>query len=247
MAGRKKRTEIMTEATETVSLTDTLEFKEAVAKATSEAITAAVPAILAQLTQAKAGVPVSAGEQSWAEGLAMAIAQLNDQGTGRKRVAPEIVKARDEARKEMMRLLIEAKASGQTPYYTLRNKVYLDEVLVEPIYIDPATKSPRATEIGWPSVPSEAMVPSNEVAKGIFEMFSKSIGSSDWNKPADTFGITVGGLVVKNGAVQPKRAIPSEDGHIKTEGLTIAHRGGEKTFKEIPILGTVAQPARQAI
>lgn len=234
----------MTEAT---PLAETQEFKDAVASATAAAIAAAIPTIVAQLSQAKGGVPIAAGEQTWAEGLAMAIAQLNDQGTGRKRVAPEIVKARDESRKEMVRLLIAAKAAGEVPLYTLRNKVYLDEILIEPIYIDAATKSPRPTEIGWPSVPSEAMVPVNDVAKGIYEMFSKSIGSSDWNKPADTFGITVGGLVVKNGAVQPKRAVPSADGHIKTEGLIISHRGGDKNYKEVPILGTVAQPARQAI
>lgn len=241
--GRKKRTEIMTEAVGAKSVTETQEFKDAVAAG----IASAIPAILSQLSKAKGDVPVSSGDQSWAEGLAMAIAQLNDQGTGRKRVAPEIIKARVEAREEMTRLLIEAKAAGAMPLYTLRNKVYLDEILIEPIYMDPATKSPRPTEIGWPSVPSEAMIPVNEVAKNIFEMFSRSIGSTDWNKPPDTFGVTVGGLVVKNGAVQPKRAVPSENGHIKTEGLTISHRGGDRNFKEIPILGTVAQPARQAI
>lgn len=233
--------------TEVTPLAETAEFKEAVANATAAAIAAAIPTIVAQLSQAKGGAPIAAGEQTWAEGLAMAIAQLNDQGTGRKRVAPEIVKARDESRKEMVRLLVEAKASGQVPLYQLRNKVYLDEILIEPIYIDAATKSPRPTEIGWPSVPSEAMIPVNDVAKGIYEAFSKSIGSNDWNKPADTFGITVGGLVVKNGAVQPKRAVPSADGHIKTEGLTITHRGGDKNYKEVPILGTIAQPARQAV
>ena len=239
--GRKPKGQPMTETA--TPITETQEFKDAVAKAIGDAI----PTIVAQLTKAKGDVPVSPGEQSWAEGLAMAIANLNDQGTGRKRVAPEIVKMRDEARKEMIKLLISAKAEGRIPLYTLRNKVYLDEILIDPIYIDPATKSPRPTEIGWPSVPSEAMVPVNDVAKGIFEAFSKSIGSSEWNKPVDTFGITVGGLVVKNGAVQPKRAVPSADGHIATEGLTISHRGGDKKFKEIPVLGTVAAPARQAI
>lgn len=244
MAGRKKRIETMTEAT---PLAETQEFKDAIASATAAAIAAAIPTIVAQLSQAKGGIPVDPGEQSWAQGLAMAIAQLNDQGTGRKRVAPEIVKARDEARVEMVNRLIAAKAAGEMPLYTLRNKVYLDEVLIDPIYMDAATKAPRATEIGWPSVPSEAMVPANDVAKGIFEMFSKSIGSAEWSKKPDTFGITVGGLVVKNGAVQPKRAVPSADGYVKTEGLTITHKGGEKNFKEVPILGTVAQPARQAI
>jgi hypothetical protein len=244
MAGRKPRTETMTEQ---APITETDEFKSAVAAATQAAIAAAIPTIIAQLSQAKGAVPVSEGDQSWANGLAMAIAALNDQGSGRKRIAPEIVKQRDEAREEMVRRLVAAKAAGETPLYTLRNKVYLDEILIEPIYMDSATKSPRPTEIGWPSVPSEAMIPVNEVAKGIFEMFSKSIGSVEWQKKPDTFGITVGGLVVKNGAVQPKRAVPSADGHIKTEGLTISHRGGDKNFKEIPVLGTVAAPARQAI
>lgn len=233
----------MTDALEAKPVTETKEFKDAVASA----IASAIPTIIAQLSKAKGDTTVSAGDQSWAEGLAMAIAQLNDQGSGRKRVAPEIVKARSEAREEMTRLLIQAKADGVTPLYTLRNKTYLDEILIEPIYIDAATKGPRPTEIGWPSVPNEAMIPANDAAKGIFEMFSKSIGSTDWNKPADTFGITVGGLVVKNGAVSQKRAVPSAEGHIKTEGLKISHRSAERNFKEVPILGTVAEPARQAI
>lgn len=249
--------------TETKPLHETDEFKAAVAKATAEAVAAAIPGILSQITQAKGGLPVSAGEQSWAEGLAMAIAQLNDQGTGRKRVAPEVVKARDEARKEMTRLIIEAKtfhdkakadgnlemANSYLPLYQLRNKVYLDEILIEPVYMDAATKSPRPTEIGWPSVPSEAMVPVNDVAKGIFEAFSNSIGSTDWQKKPDVFGITANGLVVKNGAVTKKRELPSADGHIQTEGLTIRRGGrtGTENFKEIPVLGTVAAPARQAV
>jgi hypothetical protein len=247
MVGRKKRSEVMTE---TKPLHETDEFKAAVAKATAEAVAAAIPSILSQLTKARGpDTPISANEQSWAEGLAMAIAQLNDQGSGRKRVAPEVVKAREEARVEMTRLIVAAKAEGVIPLYQLRNKVYLDEILIEPVYIDMATKSPRPTEIGWPSVPSEAMIPINDAAKGIYEMFSKSIGSTDWQKKPDTFGITAGGLVVKNGAVQPKRALPSDNGNINTEGLTInkGGRGGNQNYKEIPILGTVAAPARQAV
>jgi len=263
MAGRRKRSDVMTEATEALPLTETPEFKEAVTKATQAAIASALPEIVAELAKAKGGLPISAGEQTWAEGLAMAIAQLTDQGTGRKRVAPEIVKAREEARKEMTRLIIEAKtfhdkaraegkeeiARSYLPLYQLRNKVYLEEILIEPVYIDMATKAPRPTEIGWPGVPSEAMIPVNDVAKGIHEAFSNSIGSTEWQKKPDTFGITAGGLVVKNGAVQPKRGLPSENGNIDPSGLTI-HRGGrtgDKNFKEIPILGTVAQPARQAV
>lgn len=253
----------MTEAAEALSLTETPEFKQKVEEATQAAIAAALPQIVAELAKAKGSIPVSAGEQTWAEGLAMAIAQLTDQGTGRKRVSPEVVKAREEARKEMVRLIVEAKtfrdkalsegkadiARSFLPLYQLRNKVYLDEILIDPVYMDAATKSPRPTEIGWPSVPSEAMIPVNDVAKGIFEAFSTSIGSTEWQKKPDSFGITPGGLVVKNGAVQPKRALPSADGHVQTEGLQIhkGGRGGNENFKEIAVLGTVHQPARQAV
>ena len=82
-------------------MTETAEFKAAV----QAAVAAALPDILAQI---KGSAAAEGGDEGFARALAMEIAQLSDQGTGRKRVAPEVIAARDAARKRMVTLIAEA-------------------------------------------------------------------------------------------------------------------------------------------
>ena len=237
-------------------------FKDAVANAVAASIPAIREQILNSLAVARDGKDIGsagtaadmlAGDQGFAEKLAMAISQLTDQGTGRKRVAPEIVRQRSEARELMVRLIIEARAAGEKPLYGLRNKVYLDEVLVDPVYITAAHEQ-KQTQITWMQVPNEAMVPLNDVAKGIFKAFMDSIGSVEKPAPeAPLGGVTAGGLTIRTGSksVRPLAALGNmEEGSIHKPaptdgGLNIAHRGAPGQFKETRILGTIAAPARQ--
>lgn len=231
-----------------VPFTETNEFKDAVSLAASKA----AAEILASLKASQSG-EVKQGDAGFAEGLALAIAQLSSQGTGRaKPVPPEVIKARNDARGLMTELIINARARGDVPTYELRNKVYLSEVLIDPVYIDPATKEQRPTSIDWHGVPNEAMIPTNDIAKAIYEAFSNSIGvvtidSTKFLKP-EHLNVTAGGLVVRSGghALRPMQVgggsqqVPGADDGLIVHGRNAA---GGKT-KTINVLGTVASPAR---
>ena len=256
---------------ETKPLEQTQEFKDAVAAA----VRAALPQIRQQLESefkpsATAGDPMAVMQM-----LAMEISQLTDQGSGRKRVAPEIIKARAIAHDKMVTLINEAAGKRETlaadyahvadgaaraaleerisafmPRYRLRNKVHLDEQLVDPGWVD-RSHVLQQTEIGWPGVPNEAMIPINEVARQIFAAFVDSIGSVDKQHQVrqQPLKATARGLIVKGApsAVQHQTALDPVLADIKGEGLSIKHKqepGGAR-MKEIQVLGTIAKPAQQ--
>lgn len=226
---------------------ETPEFKKAVAQAASEAVTA----ILAEMQAKRSGeLPLGQQDQHFAGMLANQLAELTDQGTGRRRVAPEIMRARSQAAERMTSLILQARENRLVPSYKLKAKVYLDETIVDPMFIDPTSKRHRATEIDWPGVPSEAMIPLNEAAQEIYAAFLESIGSVP--KEVAQLGdqalrMTAGGLVVK-GAPRPQRDglrlgdLPAPAG----QGLRIKGRGlpGESSGETINVLGTLAAPAR---
>ena len=231
-------------------LTESPEFKSAVAEAAADAVKGIMEALTAgREAHGTVGAPAAAIDNSFAEGLAMALAQLTDQGTGRKRVAPEIVRKRAEARQLMENLVIQARAEGRAAKYQLRNKVYLDEVMVDPNWVNPATKIAEATVIEWPGIPNEAMVPINETAQEIYAAYADSIGSVVSVVPPVPQYVTPGGLTV-NGRPPARRATNmtsrGEAGAPVGVGLRIAHKDTPGTFREINILGTVAPPARQS-
>ncbi len=228
--------------------TKTAEFEAAVSAATS----AAVVRILAEMKEHRgADAPVSSSDRSFVESLAMAIADLNDQGSGRFRVAPEVLVERKKARDEMMSLIVKARAEGRAPVYTLTAKVFLDEVKVDPYWIGP-DHGAYPTEIEWCLVPNEAMRPANDVAEGIYDAFIRSIGNTVKVVPEDVISITAGGLVVK-GALgrrvikQTGTGEPSESSPEGFGGMNIRGRGVPGRIVEKRVLGTVAAPARQTI
>ena len=232
---------------------DTPQFQEAVAAGIASATDAITERILKQLTTARGNSEAvdEAGDQGFAQALAMAIANLTDQGIGFKKVSPEIVRARAEGRERMVELLIAARAEEQIPVYNLRNKVYLDEVLIDPIYIDPASKEQRQTEIEWQGAPNEAMVPVNDVAKGIHRAFMDSIGGRSTRnyEQKGLAGVTGGGLVIRSGskAVRPITALGDKAPVITEGGLKIPHKNQGGRYVEKNILGTIAPPARQTV
>lgn len=202
-----------------------------------------IPAMLEKFATARPVATASADDPGFhglAEGLAMAIAELNDQGTGRKRVAPETVKKRSDARERMTELIHAARARREIPTYILVNKVVLDEQLIEPMWIAP-DKSVKRTEIGWPGVPNEAMKPLNAVAEDIFAAFLESIGSAG---PQENRNLRVSpnGVVYMDGrSRQPARTIVEQEPN--GEGVQVLGRGdgGVRVTKQV--LGTWAAPA----
>ena len=96
-------------------VTDNEAFKEAV----KEAAAKAVADLLAQ-SRREHGTDSEASDPTWMRALAMEISQLTDQGTGRKRVAPEIVRARQESHDRMVKLVIDARAAKKTATYKVK-------------------------------------------------------------------------------------------------------------------------------
>lgn len=234
------------------SVTDTPEFRNAVAAAKDE-IRVQILADLASMRK-EAGPESSSSrisgpaETSWSEQLAMAIANISDQGTSRKRVAPEILKAREDARVLMMQRIRDARANGDTCSYQVRSKIYLGEQLIEPMFTS-ADHIARPTEIDWGGIPNEAMRPTTPAAQGIYDAFMASIGSSEKVVEEGPLHVTPGGVVV-HGRGPARRQAPEPAPISSGEGdggVRVKHRDTPGQYIETKILGTVAQPARQTV
>jgi hypothetical protein len=270
--GRKSQAQLDVEAAErTAAMTTSPAFQEAVAKAAAEA----VKPLLDQLSalRGNVGTAPEVGDRSMMQELAMAISQLTDQGSNRSRVAPEIIQQRNDSRKKMVDLIIEARAEGKVATYQLRNKVHIADRIIEPFWIR-SDHTSQPTEIDYGGVPNEAMVPVNDTAREIFAAFKGSIGSIVAGKGKDghalpdmeRLGITPKGVVVRNGGVSPATAravpqglekVPLHDGPMpayeeapQVNGTTdsdvrVHHENAQGRYVEKHILGTVQAPARQ--
>jgi hypothetical protein len=219
------------------------------------------------------GTAPEAGDKSMMQELAMAISQLTDQGSGRSRVAPEIIAMRNESRKKMVDLIIEARAEGKVCTYQLRNKIHVDDRIIEPFWIR-SDHTSQPTEIDYVGVPNEAMVPMNDTAKAIFNAFKGSIGSIIAGKGKDghslpdmeRLGITPKGVVIRNGGVSQAsaraapsglNAVPLHDGPMPAyeeapqvnagseSTVRVHHENAQGRYVDKNILGTIQPPARQ--
>ena len=246
----------------TTAFMQTPEFKAAVQMAALEAAKQAKTEVLKELALAgksgdAAGVADSPDLENLFRRMAMSIAEISDQGTDRKRIAPEILTAREDARKKMFELIRSAfekaeecrrekkSADDFVPVYKLKNKVYLDEILIDPIW-RASDGTIRAQEIDWPGVPNEAMEPVNEIAVEIFQAFSDSIGSYEKVSAAQLV-VTPRGLVVHGHPTRGMQAInASEPSEGSVGGVRIRGRGAVSgQVVEKNVLGTIAAPARQ--
>lgn len=257
----------MTEATERKKpgrkprppVTETAEFKDAVAKVAADAVASALGNLQGKFQAA--GGEQTPGNTDWMQQLAITLAEIGNQGTGRKTVAPHILKQRADARERMIELILAAKAARRPATYQLRNKVLLNNRLIEPFWIA-SDHTTKPTEIDWAGIPNDAMVPVNDTAKAIHQAFLDSIGTAEKVVPEERLGITPNGLVVRNAAVtattmkrtdatagQPAAEAPQvgagEFG--EDESLTVHHTNQPGRYKEVNVLGTIQEPARQAI
>lgn len=233
--------------------TGTPEFQAAV----DAAVGKAAEQIVAKLAGARqqAGTAAGGDDKAFVNSLAMAIAGLTHQGTGRGRpVAPDILAARDAARDRMMALIVQARADGDVPTYTLKNKTHLGEVLIDPVYVGPDHRI-KQVEIDWDGIPNEAMIPHNDIAKAIHAEYRGWIGTQTGTPRDDLrdLSVTHGGLTIRGGSrsTKPIEAPHAGEGTpVVTEGLRI-RRGEDKTTplqfrKETNVLGTVHPAARQS-
>ena len=230
------------------SFADTPEFRAAVKK---EAETA-VRGLFDELRAAKGAAPEgSSPDRTLISSLALELAELTGQGSGRRYVAPEILRSRAQAADRMMELIHKAAKDRTLPTYRVTGKVLLEDQIVEPFYIGKDHVA-CPTEIGWGGVPNEAMSPINEVAQEIFAAFQASIGSTEKVTPQDRYGITPKGLVVKNAAIPQKREVgqaqfaehPSNNGDAPNPRLTVPHRAQAGQQTNLHVLGTLQPPAQ---
>lgn len=212
-----------------------------VAQRIKEAVDARLAEAMEVLSAKAAERPASdqSGFLGLAEGLAMAIAELNDQGSGRKRLAPDVVKKRRAAHERMTELIEEARATGARPMYAVMDIVVLDEQLIQPMWR--TGQEVRRTKIEWCEAPNGMMRPINDVAAAIYEAFQESIGGIG-PTPTANQRISQRGVVYVDGrsaAPLPNVAEPVQS----ASGLKVLDRGGVGDRVETHILGTWAKPA----
>lgn len=226
-------------------VTERPEVRRAIADAVAQATSAIRDEIMASLSKPAA---IATGGFD-AEGLAMALAQLTNQGTGRKApVSPDVLKFRAEARERMYKLLEEAHDQNLQPEYKLCAITVLDDQRIDPKWIGAPHEGQKDTEIVWPGVPNDAMIPQNDVAKEIFKAFK----DSNSHNPRESLGVPEGlnktwlnhgGLVVRAGkATTPEVGGPDNS---TDNGLRVKHRSVPGQAKQIHITGTIAAPAVQ--
>lgn len=252
-AGRKSRAEIQAE------MTSSPEFKAAVASAVAEALASIAPTLEAARTQAVTGNDVG----DLMDRLAMSISELTTQGTGKVRVSPEELQRRQKSRQRMVNLIIEARAENKVATYQLRNKIFLNERVIEPFYMNRERRM-VPTEIDFLGIPNDVMVPINDVAKAIFTAYRDSVGVVSGRRGVtnplpgeDEIAITRGGLVVRNGAVnatmrahtapeRPDGPMPAyENAEVHDyQPLVIKSDHDKAGYRDEHVLGTLAPPAR---
>lgn len=231
------------------SFTETPEFQDAVAKAAAKAVADAMEQI------SQHGAPAGTGTDQQATGLfrqlALAIAEVGDQGTNRKRVAPEILAARDEAGKRAQSLIDLARKRNLRPEYRVVGKLFFNDRFIEP-FRRLNDKSIVANEITWTGMPNEALQPLNDTAREIFTAYRASIGQTEKTPNADgsAVWVTAGGLVVKGDP--PKRStvgneLPTFRDDVVLAGEERPETGSpnDPTARFVNVLGTVAHPAQQ--
>jgi hypothetical protein len=219
----------------------TAEFREAVKLAVDEAIKNTIGALPANSEKSSPEL------QKLFETMALSIAAISDQGTEKVRVPPDVLVKRQAARELLFDLVDKLQESREVALYTLTNKVYLDEVLVEPIWID-SQKKQRATEIGWSGIPNEAMIPVNDKAKEIFAAFTDSIGATAEVVQFKPLRVTSGGLVIHGdtGNEVMTGVLPEQPGRAPgSHGVGLKVAGEAAASGALRVLGTLHEPARK--
>lgn len=233
------------------------------------AVAAAVRKALADMGLAGSSAPsISGADHNFLDRMAMSIATLSQQGSGKVYVAPAVLQSRAEARERMdgliaetMRGIAEARAAGVSedamrvrglwPTYQLTARIQLmgdyGPEVVEPLWQD-KDRVVQATVIDWEGQPNEAMRPQNERAKAIFEAYTASIGNNEKFEPKLKIGLSARGRVVTGNAVNPRmERNPLNDSEPRDEGSSrfrVHNAGAPGRVVQKHILGTIAPPAQ---
>jgi len=248
------------------AIAETPEFQKAVAEAAAKAAAAAVAEIMKGNA---APVTADAATKSLFSEMALAIAQMNNQGTSRaKPVAPEVMQQRLAAAEKATALLAEihhnlkkARESGDakrtaewSPEYRVVAKVYFNERMIEPFRKAEARGAPPIPqEIVWTGMPNDALRPLNVIAEKLYDLYRESVGAAPRLKAVSgpnggqvaqdsrPYWMTPGGLVVK-GDPPPKAFVASQ--HEFKDDLGVRDND-DPSAPFVHVLGTIANPARR--
>lgn len=228
------------------------EFQRAVNDAVAARLEALLPALDARFAKAReqsgGPAPSDNSDGNFVQSLALQLAELTGQGTGRIYVAPEVVEHRRQSHERMVDILLELRAARQVPAYRLRNKVFLNlgprmgEVLIDPVYRDNA-KIMQTQEIDWPGVPNLSMEPINEAAGRVFAAFCDSIGHNGGAVGPDRlFVLSSDGAVLRGdmAAILKAREWGDPDGTEASLPAATLRRDDPAPKKKVAVLGTLA-------
>jgi hypothetical protein len=204
--------------------------------------------VSAQVSEAIAGLAAlmnvnSPPASDWSRQLALSLAEFTDRGNNRKRVAPEEMARREDARVRLFERLNELHDRGVELEYWVRRKTLLDEQLIEPKWLHPTSKRHMDTTICWPGVPNEAMEPINDAASEVYELFVTSVGGVQPRKERQR--VTPRGLVIVEGHTPTTREAPQVGNGSGGAKVKITGRDQPGEVVQTRILGTIAPAARQ--
>jgi len=218
-------------------VTETPEFLAAMAKFKED--------LLNELS-AKQPAPAGASTEATMDALAMAIATLNDQGTGRRRFSPQTVKKWAEAQERMFALIRAARVEGRPATYQVIAKTLLADNLLSPFWADDATHKAMPTEIDWAGVPNMALAPLNDTAKEIYAAYKDSIDLVGKEVPDFQKDETDNKIMIRGKRIPKARETVMSFGmNIAEEstGLSVKHKSsmaGQTMAKNV--LGSIAPP-----
>lgn len=272
-----------------IDVTQTPEFQAALQREVAKAVSANFDAFRDQVKAAAPDLTPNSlagmgadGMQAMFRQLALAIAEVSDQGVGmgqKVRIAPEVLAKRDQAKVRMIDAITATRArikglreTGRredamraTPRYRAMAKLYLNERLINPFRIDPATRMPVPVEFYWDGAPGDAMRPLNEAALEIFGHYRDWIGGIDAGKAAEAW-MTANGLVIAVGSrpipqtAALRNSVRPDFGDVQLQSNEeFADKGfgdmlsvdegpmsaSDPRRTEMHILGTLAAPAKQ--
>lgn len=248
MAQEPKQPDVVTRA----------EMEFAVQDAVQKAVQATTSAIMAKMAEAPAGAP--APDQHFAEALAMALAGIANQGTGKKVVPPEVLAKRARAKDRMLELILEYRQQKVVPVYELVAGTFLDERWIPAAQIT-AGHQVVPTEIRFRGIPNSSMRPVNDAARTIWEEYCDWIGSHKGGAAMSRVPVNRSQEVSFSGRVMESSPMPDLDQDdlqdLVTEGgrpapnprmaeVEVVGRGGNRAGKTMNVLGTIAEPARQS-
>lgn len=234
-----------------VDITKTPEFIAAVAAATAQTQATMLASMQAILAASQGGPSKDTISE-----LTAAIVGMQDPKNLQRRISPAEAEKRQTAFNAMGALIMDMRANGKKAVYEVVGKTYLGERFIEPWTPGPNGQWDQTT-ITWNGAPNSAMRPINDVATAIFEQYLIYIGGSTKNQAGVVEQPTwvSGGIVMvgtpsetasARGHVKSIAPMEIDDINAKGMGPTVELTSTDHPNADnIPILGTVAQPARR--